>query len=165
MKPMNERLKGLTRSAVKYKYVWLVLLFGMTLMLLPTKQTEPSVTAPQVQTVQTSEKQGFDVTREEKRLSEVLSAIRGAGECRVLLSVEGTEETELAKNGEETLVLSGGSGGEKTVTLRCVYPVYQGAVVVSSGAGDPVIKYDLLNAVMTYTGLRSDQISICAMYE
>ena len=106
--------------------------------------------------------QGFDLSNEERRLSETLSAIKGAGTCRVLLSVGATEETELAEAGEAPLVLSGGSGGERTVTVRSVYPVYQGAVIVSTGASDPVVKYELLNAVMTYTGLRSDQITICA---
>lgn len=164
MKPMNERLQGLVQSAVKYKYVWLVLLFGIVLMLLPSKEREqaiietPATQTPAPETI-------FDRSQEERRLQDILCAIRGAGECRVLLAVEGTEETELAADGEGTIVLSGGSSGEKTVTLRYVYPVYQGAVVVSTGAGDPTVKYDLLNAVMTYTGLRSDQISICAMYE
>lgn len=167
MKQMNERLKGLSRSAVKYKYVWLVLLFGLALILLPSNggMEQSEIQTPALQTpVPSSE--GFDLEREEQRLRETLCAIKGAGECKVLLSVSATEETELAKDGEGTLVLSGGgSSGEHTVTLRRVYPVFEGAVIVSSGAGDPAVKYDLLNAVMTYTGLRSDQISICTMYE
>lgn len=163
MKQMNESLGKLTRAAVKYKYVLLVLLFGLALMLFPAR------TAPVQEEVQTplpqataSEEQGFDLIREEQRLSEVLSAVRGAGECRVLLSVAATEETELAEDAEGPLILSGGSAGERTVTVRRVYPDYRGAVIVSTGAGDPVVKYDLLNAVMTYTGLRSDQITICS---
>lgn len=164
---MNERLKGMGRSAAKYKYVWLVLLFGLVLIMLPsnhdTKQAE--IQAPALQTPPPASN-GFDLEREEERLRETLCAIKGAGECKVLLSISATEETELAKNGENTLILSGnGSSGEHTVTLRRIYPLYEGAVIVSSGAGDPAVKYDLLNAVMIYTGLRSDQISICTMYE
>lgn len=163
MKQMNEPLSKLARGLVKYKYVLLVLVFGLALMLMPTKtepQTETVQPAPAQTPVPTD--QGFDLSREEQRLTEILSAIKGAGECKVLLSVGATEETELAEAGDTPLVLSGGSAGERTVTVRRVYPTYQGAVIVSTGAGDPVVKYDLLNAVMTYTGLRSDQITICA---
>ncbi len=163
MKQMNESLGKITRTAVKYKYVLLVLLFGLALMLFPAR-TDPIQETAEPQTVQvpSSGEQGFDLLREEQRLAEILSAMNGVGECRVLLSVAATEETELAEGEEGPLVLSGGSAGERTVTLRRVYPIYQGAVIVSTGAGDPVVKYDLLNAVMTYTGLRSDQITICS---
>lgn len=163
MKQMNESLSKLTAGLVKYKYALLVLVFGLGLMLLPTG-SKAEAEQPQTPAVQTPPPvmQGFDLSNEERRLSETLSAIKGAGTCRVLLSVGATEETELAEAGEAPLVLSGGSGGERTVTVRSVYPVYQGAVIVSTGASDPVVKYELLNAVMTYTGLRSDQITICA---
>lgn len=160
---MNESLSKFTAGLVKYKYALLVLVFGLGLMLLPSKD-EPQAEQLPTQAVQppVPAVQGFDLSGEEQRLSETLSAIKGAGTCRVLLSVGATEEAELAEAEDGPLVLSGGSGGERTVTLRNVYPVYQGAVIVSTGASDPVVKYELLNAVMTYTGLRSDQITICA---
>lgn len=164
MKQMNEPLEKLARSLAKYKYVLLVLLFGLALMLFPGKsedRTEAAVPTP-VQTTPVPATEGFDLSREERRLSETLSAVKGAGDCLVLLSVDATEETELAEDGESPLVLSGGSGGEQTVTLRRVYPAYRGAVIVSTGAADPVVKLDLMNAVITYTGLRSDQITICS---
>ena len=94
-------------------------------------------------------------------MGRVLSGIRGAGDCSVLLAVDATEKTELARDGENTVVLSGGSGRESTVTVQSEYPTYLGAVVVCTGAGDVRVRYDVLNAVMSYTGLTSDEISIC----
>lgn len=166
MKQMNEMMTKLTKGMVKYKYALLVLVFGLALMLFPARSPQQPETDPSPQATAPAPVlaagDAFDVTLEEQRLETVLSAIKGAGECRVLLSVWGTEETELAQSGEGPLVLSDGGAGEKTVTLRRVYPRFEGAVIVSTGAQDPVVKYDLLNAVMTYTGLRSDQITICA---
>lgn len=149
---------------MKYRYVLLVLVAGLVLMLLPTgKSTGQTAVAETKAVPETGE--GFDLEREERRLQETLSAIRGAGDCRVLLAVSATERTELARDGEETVILSASSGKESTVTLRSVYPDYLGAVVLCTGAGDPTVKYDVLNAVMAYTGLDSGDITICVMQE
>lgn len=162
MKPMNEKWGAMLQRTGKYRYVLLVFLLGLVLMLLPTKSEEsrpPSQATPEIE----EEPGGFSVEREEKHLSAILSEIRGAGDCQVLLAVESTEETQLASDDGETVVLSGGNGRENTVTIRSLYPEYLGAVIVSSGANDPNVRYELLSAVMTYTGLRSDEISISAM--
>lgn len=166
MKQMNEQLARVMNKAAKYKYVWIVLLFGIVLMLLPTSgEEDSSVTVPEVTVAEKPMTEGFSVEAEEKRLAEILSSIKGAGECRVLLSVASTEEMELARDDGGTVILSGGSGVENIVTIKTLYPVYQGAVIVCAGADSPAVKYDILSAVMTYTGLGSDKISICAMYE
>ena len=166
MKQINEQLMRIANGAAKYKYVWIVLLFGVALMLLPTNgEAETPDESPEVTAAEAPVSDGFSVESEEKRLAETLSSIKGAGKCTVLLSVASTEETELAKDDGQTVILSGGSGKEDTVTVKTLYPVYQGAVIVCAGGDSPTVKYDILSAVMTYTGLSSDKISICAMYE
>jgi len=148
-------------KVAKYRYVLLVLLVGLILMLLPAKTNyqQPIETVPEISN--NTDCTAYSLEREEVRLAQLLSQIDGAGECEVLLAVASTEEIELAEDAGETVILSGGSGRESTVTVKTVYPEYLGAVVASSGAGDPSVKYELLSAVMSYTGLRSDQISIC----
>lgn len=163
MKPMNEQWNAAVQRMGKYRYVLLVFLLGLVLMLLPGKSKQETVLQTAAESETASPQGAFSVEREETRLAAILSQIHGAGTCRVLLAVESTEETQLASDGEETVVLSGGNGRENTVTVRSVYPEYLGAVIVSSGANDPNIRYELLCAVMTYTGLRSDEISISAM--
>ena len=166
MKQMNERVEQWAKKAGKYKYAFLVLLVGLVLLLLPTgSRRETAAETPAAVAPVTETGEGFSVEREEQRLAEVLSSIRGAGDCRVLLAVSATEETELARDGEETVILSGSSGKESAVTVRSVYPAYEGAVVVCTGAGGPAVKYDVLSAVMAYTGLDSSEITVCAMRE
>ena len=163
MKQTNERLEQLAERVAKYKYVLLVLTVGLILLLLPSEQTEERV-SQRTEGLESRETD-FSVEREEQRLEEVISGIRGAGACRILLSVSSTEETELARDGEKTVILSEGNGKESAVTVRSWYPVYRGAVVVCAGADDPTVKYEILRAVMTYTGLDSGSITICAMHE
>ncbi len=160
MKPTNETWQNWTRQFGKYRYVLLVFLVGLLLLLLPERKRTDPVTESAAETAQ-AVPAGFSVEREEQRLGRVLSGIRGAGDCSVLLAVDATEKTELARDGENTVVLSGGSGRESTVTVQSEYPTYLGAVVVCTGAGDVRVRYDVLNAVMSYTGLTSDEISIC----
>lgn len=162
MKQMNERWSRWAEKAAKYKYVLLVLMVGLILLLLPERAASQQTAEPTVTGSPAGEEYGtYSLEREENRLAQLLSGIDGAGDCQVLLAVASTETVELAQDDGETVILSGGSGRESTVTVKTVYPEYLGAVVVSGGANDPAVKYELLSAVMSYTGLRSDQISIC----
>ena len=131
-------------------YVLALLFLGICLMLLPVSGPETrEETLP-----------GYSVEQEEERLAHMLSLIQGAGECRVLLSVQAGVETVLAKDHDETLVLSKGAG-QSTVTVQQRNPTVQGAVILSAGCGDAHVRYDILSAVMAYTGLSADKITIC----
>lgn len=129
----------------------LALLFaGVCLLLLPVSTEEPPMHSADT----------YQVEQEERRLGDILSSIRGAGQCRVLLSVQAGVETVLAKDHDETLVLSKGAG-QSTVTVQQRNPTVQGAVILSAGCEDAHVRYDLLSAVMAYTGLSADKITIC----
>ena len=57
--------------------------------------------------------------------------------------------------------MSTGSGTEEAVSVKTIYPEFQGALVVCQGAGNASVKLEVLKAVSAITGLSSDQISIC----
>ncbi len=134
----------------------LFLLCGILLMLLPTGEAKAEAVVSEQQTTV------FSLEEEERRLEKTLAEIAGVGKCTVLLSVHSGSEAVLARDGEETVVLSG-SGEEKTVTVVTRYPEYQGAVVVARGCEDGHVRYDILSAVMAYTGLEVNKITICPM--
>ena len=77
----------------------------------------------------------------EKRWSESLSTVDGAGKVSVIITVESGMETVLAK---ETVIKETASGKEtvetpiivngKTVVLKELYPKISGVVIVSEGA-------------------------------
>lgn len=141
------------------KYLILCFCCGVILMLFPSvpKETEHN-NAP------AASKEGFSLQQEEKRLEEVLSSIQGVDSCKVLLSVNTGTESILAEDEGETVVLSNG-GSQSTVTVLTQYPSFQGAVVVTQGYENAGVRFDILSAVMSYTGLGTDKITICPMKE
>jgi stage III sporulation protein AG len=169
-KALTERGKKLWGALGRYKYVLLVLAAGVVLLLLPsgTDRQETS-TQPAAQAAE----EDFSVEALEEKLSDTLSQIDGAGQVRVLLTVESgmkrvfaqdtsvnQDESSLQRE-NETVVISTGSGTQETVLVQQIYPKFQGAVVVADGGDDPAVQLELTQAVAALTGLGADKISIC----
>lgn len=72
---MKEKSEKVKEKLKKYKYPFIVLLFGVVLLLLPTSGGD-DVT-------------GEDVLSDESRLESILADVSGVGEVRVLLSENG----------------------------------------------------------------------------
>lgn len=163
-------VKKLAPALQKYKYVLLVILAGVLLLLLPGPKSAGQAAA---QTPgETYER--FDLEKMEEKVSSALSQIDGAGKVAVVLTLKAGTRQILAQDGKNTtrdtgaaelttttVVVSRGSGIQETVILQEIYPQFQGALVVSPGAGDPVVRLKLSEAVTALTGLGADKISIC----
>lgn len=154
MTEVGNKLKALSKS----RYMLLGLLVGAVLLLFSgtgrDSEQEPAATA---------EEPAFSLEEQEKRLETALSTVAGVGEVSVMLALESGMERELAQDGEETLVVSAGSGTQKAVELRYVYPRYLGAVVICSGAASSRVRLDVTEAVSAVTGLSSDRIIVIQM--
>ena len=154
------RLAAPVRASLeKHRLVWLVILAGLILLLLPSGKETPQ---PEPQTVQA----GFDLTAMEERLAQALSRIDGAGEVTVVLTVRDGPRQVLAQDSREdqgeteTVVISRGSSTQETVTVQELYPSYQGALLVCPGGDDPSVRLKLTEATSALTGLGADKISI-----
>lgn len=160
--------KRVTAVLGKYKYVLLVALAGAVLLVWPAGEAEEAAPAGSVPAEDL-----FQVEQMERKLEKALSQVEGAGDVTVVLTLEGGPRKVLAQNGaateEEsrvsretsTILLSRGSGYQEPAVLQELGPVYQGALVVCTGGGDPQVKLALYEAVSALTGLRADKISIC----
>lgn len=152
----------------KYKFVLLVALAGVLLLLLPTANSgedQSGGTDPPALS--------FDLEGLEHKLAETLSQVEGAGKVSVVLTVKASTRQVLAQDSslsksegtsqeeKSTVVVSKGSGREETVPLQQIYPMFQGALVVCPGGGDPAVQLELMEAVSALTGLGTDKISIC----
>lgn len=156
---------GVLKWLAAYKYVILAVLLGVVLLLLPDGKTAETETASQLA--------DFDRTSVQREMEDILSAIDGAGRLRLMLTVRGGGELELAQDraltqkdgaGEysdktETVVLGSGSGAEVVVT-RSRYPEYVGALVVCEGGGSAAVRLEITQALCALTGLPSDRISV-----
>ena len=149
----------------KYSYVLLVMAVGVVLLLLPSgRRDSPEEPARE-------EEAAFDLEAFEKKLEAALSQIEGAGETRVVLTLDGGSRQVLARNqdrdgeggGSNTVVTVGkGSGQQDVVPLQTVAPEFRGALVVCPGGGNAAIRLRIIEAVSALTGLGSDRISVCA---
>lgn len=146
-------------------------LIGVLILLWPKKeaaQKEP-IAADRAQPAAQS------LQETEQRLAALLSQIEGAGEVQVMLSLRTGAETvyqtdskrstgESGDTQEITTVLYAQSGSSKApLVKKTEYPVYQGAVVVCTGAGSASVQLAIVEAVSSLTGLGSDKITVVKM--
>lgn len=162
----EELLRGLREGWGKYKYIFLLLLAGAVLLLLPSGETER-----ESMTLSATEEARDEFSREEleERLEQALSQIEGAGRVTVVLTLEESARQVLAQEGKvgesshetETVLVNRGSGYQETVRLQELAPDYRGALVVAQGADDPAVRLALSQAVSALTGLGADRVTIC----
>ena len=150
----------------KYQYVLLVMAVGTALLFLPTGDRP----APHTEEPDREEGAVFDLEAFEEKLEHTLSQIEGAGEAKVVLTLDGGSRQVLARNqdrdgeggGSNTVVTVGkGSGQQDVVPLQTVAPEFRGALVVCPGGGNAQVRLKLIEAVSAMTGLGSDRISVC----
>ena len=113
-----------------------VLAVGCLLLLIPTGAKADTQREEKT-------KEPFDLERFEGRLEEALSRIEGAGETKVVLSLDSGERQVLAQDREQTnsgasvqTVTVGGGSERSVVPVQTMAPGFRGALVVSPGAGD-----------------------------
>ena len=111
----------------------------------------------------------------EGKLEDIISQIDGAGNVKVMISVDGSPEllyvsdtdtkTSTTTSGTTTTtssspIIIGNSGNSSGIIMTEKLPNVKGVIVVSSGAGDTKIKLNILNAITTLLDISVDKITI-----
>ncbi len=172
MERVNELPKKILAGLKKYKYAVLVLLLGIALMLLPFgKKEETTETEVQVETLSD---EAYAQTLEQ-RLEDMLCQVSGAGQVRVMLTLQTGSRTEYqtdtqisdsetqSQEERKTVILSEGSAYDKAAVSAVQYPRFQGALILCQGADQSTVRLSLVNAVAALTGLSSGQITVIKM--
>ena len=172
MERVNELPKKILAGLKKYKYAVLVLLLGIALMLLPFgKKEETTETEVQVETLSD---EAYAQTLEQ-RLEDMLCQVSGAGQVRVMLTMQTGSRTEYqtdtqisdsetqSQEERKTVILSEGSAYDKAAVSAVQYPRFQGALILCQGADQSTVRLSLVNAVAALTGLSSGQITVIKM--
>ena len=167
-------------ALLKNKYALIVVLAGILLLVIPTGNPggagESAASAPGAEIPE------FSLGEQERRISEALSRIEGAGEVTVILTLKSSAEQILAsdsrsasrepgggtgessaENSESAVILSVGSQHQSAVPVKVIYPEYLGALVVAKGADNAAVRLELLRAVAGLTGLGTDKITVTKM--
>lgn len=185
---VSEFFKGLfSKSGVSQKQAkWLTVLgvAGMLLIMLtglwPDKSGPVDVSQDVVGSLDAHAQQT------EQRLAEILKQIKGVGAVHVMVTLENGVEYRYAadekqsgdsiftyadgsdapskvqekEDKEQSYILVDSSGGKKPLVLTELSPRVKGVVVVCSGAGNPVIRQRVTDAVTTALGVTSLQVCV-----
>lgn len=174
---MKEKTEGVRKIWSKYKYAALVALIGAGLLLWPglgEREADSPLhrEKPSSQTAQG----GWDLGTIQTEMEEILGAMDGVGQVKVMLTVESDGERQLAQDTQlsysgdtaapedysrksETVRLDGSSGDE-AVVVRSTYPTYRGALVVCQGGGSAEVRLAVTGAVAALTGLPTDRVTV-----
>lgn len=173
---MKEKTKGARKIWDKYKYAALVALIGAGLLLWPALGGgEESLSGQKKPSARTAQ-EGWNLQTVQQEMEEILGAMDGVGQVKVMLTVESDGERQLAQDTQlsysgntaapedysrksETVRLDG-SGGDETVVVRTTYPTYRGALVVCQGGGSAEVRLAVTGAVAALTGLPTDRVTV-----
>ncbi len=165
---MKEKAEGVRKLWDRYKYAALVALMGAGLLLWPSGSGGTEKTAQQPGAAE-------ELADVQAQMEDILGAMSGVGQVRVMLALESdgerilAQDTDLSYRGSTAspedysrsseTVLTGGSGDGTVVTQR-LYPAYRGAVVVCQGGGRADVRLQVTQAVAALTGLSADRITV-----
>lgn len=159
------------RKLFKNKYVLIMAAAGLILMLFSLNSDSGTSKADTTVLSET----GFSVEELEEKIADALSEISGAGKVRVVLTVKSSTEQVVAENSEstetsddngtesensvQTVVIDAGNS-EAPVTLKYIYPEFQGALIIAEGADNAAVRLAITDAVASLTGIGTDRITV-----
>ncbi len=172
------KLKDIKGAKIILPMVMLALVVLMYMGLTSSNSKTTSVLKDNQTTNSVNFTSGLDYIQQiEKRLEKILGSIKNAGETKVMISISGSPELEIAKNVEEkTVTTTNGTtvtvvtepilvdvnGEEVPVVLKESLPQITGVIVVSAGAGDAKVKLDIITAIKALLDIPSGSIEVFA---
>ena len=165
---MKGKTEGVRKLWDRYKYAALVVLIGAGLLLWPSGKGGTETTSRR-------QTETADIRDIQTEMEDILGAISGVGQVKVMLTVDSDGERQLAQDTEltysgsaaapedysrrsETVLTDG--GGDGTVVTRTLYPTYRGALVVCQGGDRADVRLTVTEAVASLTGLSADRITV-----
>ena len=163
---MDNVKQQISKLIQQYKFVAIILLLGMMLMLLPSKNTQETPI---------SETNAATIAAPSAELEQILSQIQGVGRVRVLLTEaqgeqiiyvvdrDRSESGDSSSLREQAVVISGNDRTQQGLVSQVLPPTYLGAVIVCQGGDQPGVRLAVVEAVCDATGLSADKISVLKM--
>ncbi len=168
-----------TRLSKKMLAAVIILVIGVAALLL--SEFDGSEKSAQVQATTTVKSVSTDdyISDLENRLISIISAIDGAGETRVMVTLEsGNEEIYLhdynygennASDGRNSVerkdeyVIVDGENGEEGIIVKIAQPKIRGVAVVCQGADSDIVKQQIINTVTALLDISSAEVSVAKM--
>ncbi len=172
------RIKETFSGKNKTKILFVIGIAGMLLILLseliPDKGAVAELNESQSVTTQDDETELYK-QQIQNELTELLSKIQGVGDCKVMITVEGTTEYVYAENVsryndtdserisdkyENNIVFTEKDGEKQALVRKIIKPQINGVVVVCEGGGNVQVNERVIKAVSTALNLSSSKICV-----
>lgn len=177
LKNMSEKFKEVIKNKRNNKYFSVVILglIGITLIFLSELFYDQSSEAdnPEVKNrISNYNEQNKQMM--EKRLSDAVSKINGAGKTEIMITFDSSEEYLYAENYTESknenetekeseFVIIEGEKEEVPLIIKTFEPKIRGVLVICEGGENPVIKEKIIEAVCTLFDIPSNKVSVAKM--
>lgn len=173
------KLSEKTRLSKKMLAAAVLLVAGIA-ALLASELADGKSTEAALQTQLCTVKDTAEYERElEERLTSIISAIEGAGNTRVMVTLEsGSEDIYLhdydygeniSPSGKSSIerkdeyVIVDGSAGEGGIIVRVAEPRVRGVAVVCEGGGSELVRQQVTQAVTALLDISSARVSVAKM--
>lgn len=152
---MKEKIK-LPAGRGKYLLIGAGLLVGVLLLVAGNFDTDSADKAAVVESF--SAEEYCEIL--ERRLVALLSSVEGAGEVRVMVSLEGGYQSVYEKDGDGVPVTVGSGSSESAVLVSKELPAIGGVGVVCSGAKSERVKNEIVALISATLGIGTHKIYV-----
>ena len=169
--PFLQKLKN-----IKHIEIYLLCIFAIVLVIIYSTSIKSKNVNKETQDSFTAQEYSEYL---ERKLSNILSNISGAGAVKVMITLDGGMKYEYEKQSEEITTSNeiGGNTNKKTtkneedvivtingkstpLIIKESYPDVCGVVVVASGATNVQVKLNIMKAIKTLLGIEEDNVQI-----
>lgn len=168
---MNKIKDYIARSKIfgdKKKIIIVIGFVGILLILL--SELVPSASS---NTSTKSTQTDYDeyVTSLENKTADLISSIDGVGRCKVMITLEQSDENVFAKNTDESnssgsyskkseYVLYEDNNNDTPILVKQYFPKVKGVAVVCTGGDDVVIREKIISSISSLFGISGTKISV-----
>lgn len=176
---MNDLLKNIKKLKIGKKNLILLGLAGFIMLILLVGEAFGSDSSEAVSKEDTVNFSVEYIEKTEKELEALLEKINGAGDVRVMITLENCYENVYARgyneksdnregsteyeSEEEYIIVKNGSNNEECLVVKVYEPTVKGVAVIAQGAGSTQVKNAITQTVCALFDISTARVSVEAM--
>lgn len=173
---MNDYLKKLKNLKIEKRNIFLICVAVCVMVILFVSELTSTDSSETISTENTAQYSGQYIEKTEKELETLLRKISGAGDVKVMITLESCYENVYAKGysekqdqnetsqqyetEEEYIIVKNGSNNEECLIIKVYEPTVKGVAVIAEGAGNSQVKNAITQTVCALFDISSAKVSV-----
>ena len=173
---MNDLFENLKSLKIGKKNIIMIAVAVLIIFLLLISELLTSDNSENISKKNTEMYSAQYIEKTEKELEKLLENISGAGEVRVMLTLENCYENVFAKgysekndnktdsqkseSEEDYIIIKNGSNTEECLVVKVYEPTVKGVAVIAQGAGNAQVKTAIIQTVCALFDISSARVSV-----